>query len=116
MRLSELHPRWIHANMFVFECPHCHKTGRQEPVLLTCKNVEMTRQQTWDIIRAALGEDCELIVVPPKPKFAWTISGTRPNDPKAAFAEDCTVTPSIDASDSGHWHGYITNGEIVGGV
>ena len=23
-----------------------------------------------------------------------------------------TVTPSIDASASGHWHGRITNGEI----
>jgi hypothetical protein len=23
-----------------------------------------------------------------------------------------TVTPSIDASASGHWHGFITNGEI----
>lgn len=25
---------------------------------------------------------------------------------------DLTVTPSIDASSSGHWHGFITNGEV----
>jgi hypothetical protein len=26
--------------------------------------------------------------------------------------ETLSVTPSVDASNSGHWHGYITNGEI----
>jgi hypothetical protein len=26
---------------------------------------------------------------------------------------DLTVSPSIDASKSGHWHGHITKGEIV---
>jgi Family of unknown function (DUF6527) len=25
---------------------------------------------------------------------------------------DLTLAPSIDASKSGHWHGFITNGEI----
>lgn len=25
--------------------------------------------------------------------------------------ETLTLTPSIDASASGHWHGFITNGE-----
>jgi len=27
--------------------------------------------------------------------------------------ETLTLTPSIDASASGHWHGHIHNGEIV---
>lgn len=26
--------------------------------------------------------------------------------------ENLTLTPSVDASSSGHWHGFITNGEI----
>lgn len=26
--------------------------------------------------------------------------------------ETLTLAPSIDASESGHWHGFITNGEI----
>jgi hypothetical protein len=26
--------------------------------------------------------------------------------------EDLTLTPSIDASNSGHWHGFITGGQI----
>lgn len=110
MRLSELGPRWVHPNIFVFRCPHCRN------VFLTCKNVEMTRQQTWDALEAGLGEAWNEIVVPPKPEMAWSISGTAPSDPQQAFAENVTVTPSIDASASGHWHGFITKGEIVGGV
>lgn len=27
--------------------------------------------------------------------------------------ETLTLTPSIDASASGHWHGFITNGELT---
>jgi len=27
--------------------------------------------------------------------------------------EDMTLSPSIDASNSGHWHGHITNGEVL---
>jgi hypothetical protein len=92
--------------MFVFRCPHCQK------VFLTCKNVEMTRQVTWDILKNGLGKDWNEVVVPPKPEIAWTITGTRPSDPSEAFPDNLTVTPSIDASASGHWHGFITNGEI----
>jgi hypothetical protein len=42
-----------------------------------------------------------------KPETAWTIQGTD--------FETMTVTPSIDASGAGHWHGFIRSGEIVGG-
>ena len=27
--------------------------------------------------------------------------------------ENLTIKPSIDGSGSGHWHGHVTNGEIV---
>jgi hypothetical protein len=27
--------------------------------------------------------------------------------------ETLTLSPSVDASESGHWHGFIRNGEIV---
>lgn len=27
--------------------------------------------------------------------------------------ETLTLTPSIDASAHGHWHGFITNGEVT---
>jgi Family of unknown function (DUF6527) len=42
-----------------------------------------------------------------KPETAWTISGQD--------FETMTVTPSLDASAAGHWHGFITAGNIKGG-
>lgn len=29
--------------------------------------------------------------------------------------ETISLMPSVDVSDSGHWHGFITNGEVTGG-
>lgn len=43
-------------------------------------------------------------VVMTKEDMAWTFEG---ND-----FSTLTVTPSIDASASGNWHGFITNGRI----
>lgn len=98
MRLTELEPRWIHPNVFLFKCPHCQKD------LLSCKNVVMGTQAQHDLFEAALGEDWNMIVVGCKEDKAWQFSGTD-------FAT-MTITPSIDASASGHWHGHITNGAI----
>lgn len=98
MKLTELEPRWIHPNLFVFLCPHCRE------ILLTCKNVPMAFGDQCKLYEANLGEDdWNQRVVPSRAEFAWGISGD---------FENMTVTPSIDASASGHWHGFITNGEI----
>ncbi len=97
VKLTELEPRFIHPNLFVFKCPHCQK------VWLTCKNVAMTRRETWDVLKLGLGDDWNELVVPPRPETAWSWKGEFGN---------MTVTPSIDASPSGHWHGHITDGEI----
>ena len=43
-------------------------------------------------------------VVDCRPDIAWA----RTSDDFSTMS----VTPSIDASASGHWHGFITNGEI----
>jgi hypothetical protein len=42
----------------------------------------------------------------------WACS---PAPADADFAS-LTVTPSLDGSAGGLWHGFITNGEIVGGI
>jgi hypothetical protein len=34
----------------------------------------------------------------------WTMGGQT--------FEDLTLTPSIDVSAAGHWHGFITNGDV----
>lgn len=99
MKLRELEPRWIHPNLFVFLCPHCKQD------LLTCKNIYISDQDQYDIYEKAFGPDWNMRIVPCRADFSWTIGGT--------FPDDLTVTPSIDASPSGHWHGFIRNGEIV---
>jgi len=107
MKLTELEPRWIHPNVFVFLCPHCRE------YILACKNVPMTYAEQHALFEKEFGDDWNTFVVPMDEKCCWSISGTRPADPKAAFVEDLTVTPSLDASRSGHWHGFITNGEVT---
>ena len=107
MRLTDLEPRWIHPNLFVFLCPHCRKD------LLTCKNVVMSHREQYDLYEKVFGQDWNLLIVPCNPDFCWSIFGTIPADISAAFIQNLTVTPSIDASPSGHWHGWITNGEVT---
>lgn len=99
MRLLDLEPRWIHPNLFLFKCPHCQKD------LLSCKNVAMSQREQWDLFEKAVGEDWNALIVPCRDEMAWTFSG---ND-----FETLTVTPSLDASASGHWHGFIRNGQIT---
>lgn len=107
MKLTELEPRWIHPNVFAFLCPHCRK------VFLTCKNIEMSDQQQYDLYEKEFGEDWNSLVVPCNSATSWSISGSVPIATDAAFVTNLTVTPSIDASKSGHWHGHITNGEVL---
>lgn len=73
-------------------------------MVLTCKNIAMRSQDQFDLFEKAFGEDWNQNVVPMNEGCAWAINGQD-------FAT-ISVTPSIDASASGHWHGYITNGEI----
>lgn len=103
MRLSELEPRWIYKDkLFAFRCPHCRTTW------LTCKRVPMSRTQQSELICAAFGEDQEHEVVGCNQDASWKWSG--------ADFNTMTITSSIDASASGHWHGHVTAGAIVGGI
>jgi hypothetical protein len=98
VRLVELEPRWVSPNVFCFKCPHCKEW------LLTCKNIEMAMQAQFDLYEQVFGADWNEHVVPAKESTCWAISG--------ADFDQMTVTPSVDASASGHWHGHITDGEI----
>jgi hypothetical protein len=106
VKLTELRPRWIHPNLFVFACPHCF---HQAPsMFLGCKNAVMGHAEQFELFKKHFGEDWNQMVVPLNPGFAWSIQGVCTPE---GFA-NLSVTPSIDASNSGHWHGFITNGEI----
>ena len=108
MRLTDLEPRWIvGGTVFVFLCPHCQK------FLLVCTNVPMSMKEQQALFEKEFGENWNTFVVPMRPGATWSISGTRPSNPGVAFPTDLTVSPSIDASASGCWHGFITNGEVI---
>jgi hypothetical protein len=98
MKLTDLDPAWLTPDVFIFRSPTGHGNW------ITCKRVPMTRMEQQDLI---YGEGSPYIgqpVVATVPEMAWSFEG---ND----FAT-MTVMPSIDASASGNWHGFITNGEI----
>lgn len=103
MKLTDLSPRWKadgsdpHA-VLVFKCPCCQSAW------LTCKFVPMKISRQMELVedegRASGGN-----VVPSRQDFAWSRTG----DDLATIS----VTPSVDASASGHWHGFITNGQVT---
>jgi hypothetical protein len=99
MRLVELKPRWIHENVFIFLCPHCQQRW------LSCKNAPMKTGDQMELFIEAMKDEEIDTVVPSKPDMAWAISGRE--------FETMTVSPSIDASPSGDWHGHIKDGGIV---
>jgi hypothetical protein len=100
MKLTDLDPRWFYFDGrlagLTFLCPRCRKAR------LSAKTVILSiREQCIIFARDFPANEGE--IVPSKEGFTWTIVGM-------GFA-DLTVAPSIDASNSKHWHGTITNGE-----
>lgn len=106
MRLTEFEPRWFTVAHpadgvdlrigLTFLCPHC-------------RAIRLGIQFHPPIDPAGLIE--KLQISWPKAEKVWLRSGDT--------FETLTITPSIDVSMSatlefdGHWHGHITNGEIV---
>jgi Family of unknown function (DUF6527) len=97
MRLTDLEPRWYALNGrrigLTFNCPHCltqrlgvpfHQRGHE------------TMEDGY-ILANHGATDAQHI---------WTLGGQHDFN-------TITLSPSIDASASGHWHGFITNGEVT---
>jgi len=99
MKLLDLEPEWLTPDMFVFKSP----SGKG--YLITCKRVPMSFKEQYDVIYAPGSKFIGKPVVQTKPDFAWKFEGNDFNN--------LTIYPSIDASASGNWHGFITNGEIT---
>jgi hypothetical protein len=100
VRLNDLFPRWIHPNVFMFLCPHCGD------IFLTCKNVPMDHNTQWALFDALYERYPGIEIVGCREAMAWSF-------PTGADFETISVTPSLDASAAGHWHGFITAGAIV---
>jgi hypothetical protein len=96
MRITELSPEWIGDKKgIMFLCPCC------KDMTLTCY-FEATPMKQQMQTAAIMRPNNHGKIVPVNPKFAWTRQGDD--------FETLTITPSVDASASGHWHGFITNG------
>lgn len=95
MRLVDLDPRWFSAGGDVigltFDCPHCRD-----------QRLGVEFDVGVDLRGAHPGV---LVPVPPDGKNHWHRVGET--------FETLTLTPSVDASASGHWHGFVTNGEVT---
>lgn len=94
MRLTELEPRWFtQANNpdivgITFNCPCCN--GKTRLGILFIEEID----------RDKLPNDTH-----------WSIKGIKWHREGETF-ETISLTPSIDASKWGHWHGHITNGQV----
>lgn len=103
MRIIDLDPKWLVRDGkrvgFTFVSPTDPK-WRQ-----SCFVVAIPSREQWDIFGEDDVQGC-------KPTFAWNVAG---GIERASF-ETMTVTPSLDGSKGGLWHGHITNGKIVGGI
>lgn len=96
MRLTELEPRWYVLEDggpkvgLTFLCPHCKE-----------QRIGVSFHHSG---REAM-EDQYIKARSPSTDHIWSLTGD-------SF-ETMTLTPSVDASATGHWHGFITNGEAA---
>lgn len=98
MKLLDLEPAWLSPDVFIFRSPVGHRD------LVTCKRIPMTRNEQYALIYEKNPQYKGKIVVLTVPEFAWKFEGNDFNT--------LTVSPSLDCSASGNWHGFIVNGEI----
>jgi hypothetical protein len=101
MKLTDLEPRFFVVGQaggqphgITFDCPHCvgNEHGSRLAIALHMDgtNFDPDPQNPQQF------ETGETI---------WTITGGDSFD-------NLSLSPSVDASESGHWHGHITNGEV----
>ena len=108
MKLTDLHPRWAaekdappDAKQGVsFLCPHCALTGGSQRIAVwftptICGNTPVT-----NLAQAQASH----------PEHHHFLEWQRPG---GETFETLTLSPSIDASKSGHWHGFIRGGEVA---
>ncbi len=113
MKLLDLDPRWFdvpgvgtNKDGVTFLCP-CATCQNGTPVRLAVQfknpvgGSDAVTMSAKEVIRHV--HELRTFDVPPKGPV-WERTGET--------FEQMTLSPSVDASASGHWHGYITKGEI----
>lgn len=115
MKLVDLDPTWLLRDGkrvgFTFHTPTpsawSRTTGKLERQ--SCFPQPPSISAQVDLFDEAHDDE---MVQPCNSKQHWQIAGGI----DTADFETMTVTPSLDGSAGGLWHGFITNGEIVGGI
>jgi len=113
MKLIDLKPRWFdvpgvgtNRDGVTFFCP-CDKCRAGVPVRLGIQFANPIEGHTLppmtDSDKLRHVHDLGTFDVPPG--TLWQRTGET--------FETLTLSPSVDASKSGHWHGHVTNGEIA---
>ena len=114
MRLSALNPRWFaeagrHGQGVTFDCPCC--LGKPNAVRLAAAFAPpLDGGAPISLTPAAL-----LPTLWPKPEDRPGLTTVPPGihwQRKGDTFETLTLSPSVDASGSGHWHGWLTGGEL----
>jgi hypothetical protein len=116
MRLTDIDPRWIeldgHRIGFCFLCPtpitRSDGTVNPTPYRQSCFTAHVARDLQHAIFDRMFGDD-SYTVQRCNPECAWTVDGGI----DAASFETLSVSPSIDGSAAGFWHGFIKNGAIT---
>jgi hypothetical protein len=116
MRLLDLDPRWLvkdgRRGGFIFLSP----AGQKGPVWW---------RQTCFFVPTPFREQCALVweAMVDQAEKDRQFSNWQPCDQACSWAahgalefESLTVTPSLDGSAGGLWHGFVTNGQITGGI
>lgn len=115
MKLTELEPHWVvdkgggpHLGL-TFACPHCVRSA---------PGVDVERGGPIQFLGVAFdhrGHEAmdDAIIRSPFPNPASGFAAHIWNSDGADDFTTLTLTPSVDASASGHWHGFITNGEVT---
>jgi hypothetical protein len=112
MRLADLHPRWFaeagrRGQGVTFDCPCC--VGKPDAVRLAAAFVPTLDEGAPinlapKVLFPALWPNGPGVTTVP-PGIHWQRAGNT--------FETLTLMPSIDASRAGHWHGFITGGEVL---
>lgn len=113
MKLLDLDPRWLIKDGqrvgFVFRSPTLG-----DDMWCSCFEAPPERREQWALFAAAFPEGPKnekgygRCIQGMNSDHRWTIAGGI----EAATFETMTVTPSLDGSAAGNWHGFITGGEI----
>lgn len=110
MQLVDLHPQWLLRDGkrvgFIFKSP----TNPQwfQSCLISAEGWK-AQHDLFNVALPEFGEYAWTKVQGCSEGCAWAVAGGIEN---AAF-DAISVTPSIDGSAGGLWHGFITNGEVL---